>query len=154
VTRHPNGSGGLFDSAFADGSGSLAETADGNLDFASAIGDGSKAASGYGSFDAALADGTDSGALASGDILNNTTLIPGNDDFAFALGPDTIASSGDVFSTTSSSNDVATVFDPFGAVGSSAFAGIGNFDLAAVFADALTANAFGGDDLVTILPMF
>jgi hypothetical protein len=149
-----NATGGTFDSAFADGTGSLALVENGSFDYASAIGDGSKVAAGYGNFDTALANGTDSGALASGDLLTiggTTTLIAGNDDFAAAWGPNTIASAGDLLNVTPSSDDVATVFDPFGTVGSSAFTGIGNFDLATVFGDMLTANAYGGDDLVTIL---
>jgi hypothetical protein len=69
------------------------------------------------------------------------------------LGPNTIASAGSLLiSLVPSSNDVAWVFDPFGTVGSSAFAGVGNSDLAAVFGDMLTANAYGANDLVTILP--
>jgi hypothetical protein len=147
--------GGPFDIAFADGAGSTADTADGYLDFASANGASSIAGAGYGNFDAALTNGTDSGALASGDVFNNTTLIPGNDDFAFAWGPHTIASSGDLFSTTSSSGDIATVFDPFGTMGSDAYAGIGNFDLAAIFGDGFSTDtaATGGNFLVDILPM-
>jgi hypothetical protein len=138
--------------AIANGTDSLADASYGNFDYASASGDGSKAAAGYGNFDTALANGTDSGAVASGDIAP-PGLLAGNDDFASAWGPNTIASAGDLFNpSTPSSNDVALVVDPFGTVGSSAFAGIGNFDLGAVFGDGLTANAFGGNDLLTILP--
>jgi hypothetical protein len=84
--------GGPLDSAFADGAGSTADTADGYLDSAFANGAGSIAGAGYGNFDTALANGTDSGGLAGGVIVNNTTLVPGNDDFAFAWGPHTVAS--------------------------------------------------------------
>jgi hypothetical protein len=143
--------GGPFDSAFANGTDSHAATAEGYFDSASAIGDGSKVESGFGNFDTALGNGTDSGALAGGDVINNT-LIPANFDFASAWGPDAQASAGDVGSTTSSSGDVATVFDPFGTVGSVADAGIGNSDLAAVFGDMLTATATGGNFMVDILP--
>jgi hypothetical protein len=56
---------------------------------------------------------------------------------------------------SSSSNDAALVFDPFGTVGSSAFAGGGNFDRAAIFGDAFNTDtaATGGNFLVDILPM-
>jgi hypothetical protein len=148
---------GQFDSAFADGAGSSALSGDGNYDFASASGDGSIAGAGYGNFDAATANGTDSGALTGGVIFNNTTLIPGNDDVAFAWGPHTIASADvivDPSNPTSSSNDAALVFDPFGTVGSSAFAGGGDSDLAAIFGDGFNTDlaAVGGNFLVDILP--
>ena len=146
---------GQFDSATAVGTGSLADSGYGNFDTAYANGTDSIAGAGYGNFDTALANGTDSGALASGDLLTiggTTTLIAGNDDFASALGPHTIASVGDNFSITPSSNDLAIVFDPFGTVGSEAHAGIGNFDLAAIFGDMLSATALGGNGLVDILP--
>ncbi len=144
-------------SAIANGTDSSAQVSDGNDDFASATGTHSLAGAGYGNFDTATANGTDSGALASGVIFNNTTLIPGNDDFASAWGPHTIASAGvivDPSSPTSSSNDVATVFDPFGTVGSDAFAGGGNFDLAAIFGDGYNTElgAVGGNFLTDILP--
>jgi hypothetical protein len=145
-------------SAIANGTGSKAEVSYGNFDFASASGDGSLSGAGYGNFDTAVANGTDSGALGGGVIYNNTTLIPGNDDVAFAWGPHTIASADaivDPSNPTSSSNDAALVFDPLGTVGSSAFAGGGNFDLAAIFGDALSTDtaATGGNYLVDILPM-
>jgi hypothetical protein len=143
---------GEFDSAFADGTSSTADSGEGKFDFASANGDGSTAGAGYGNFDAALANGDGSGADASGDVLNNTTLLSGNDDFASAWGPNTIAAAGDLLNVTPSSDDVALVFDPFGTAGSDAYAGIGNFDLGAVFGDMLTANAFGGNYLLDILP--
>jgi hypothetical protein len=79
-------------------------------------------------------------------------------DFAFAWGPHTIASADvivDPLNPTESSNDVAQVFDPFGTVGSSAFAGGGDFDLAAIFGDAFNTEtaAAGGNYRVDILPM-
>ena len=139
--------------AIANGTGSLADAGYGNFDYASASGDLSKAEAGYGNFDVALANGYDSLAGASGGVLNNTTLLSGNDDFASAWGPNTIASAGDLFNpSTPSSDDAALVFDPFGTAGSDAYAGIGNFDLGAVFGDMLTANAFGGNYLLDILP--
>jgi hypothetical protein len=45
------------------------------LDSAFANGAGSIAGAGYGNFDTALANGTDSGGLAGGVIVNNTTLV-------------------------------------------------------------------------------
>jgi hypothetical protein len=63
-----------------------------------------------------------------------------------------MAGSGVPFTETASSNDIAMVFDPFGTAGSEALAGIGNFDLAAVFADMLHAAA-EGNFMADILPM-
>jgi len=147
---------GNGDFAFADGAGSTADVGSygaSNLSAAIANGTGSLAEAGYGNFDVALANGYDSLAGASGGVLNNTTLLSGNDDFASAWGPNTIASAGDLFNpSTPSSDDAALVFDPFGTAGSDAYAGIGNFDLGAVFGDMLTANAFGGNYLLDILP--
>jgi len=147
--------GAMFDAAFASGTDSTAETGAagagvGEFNLASASGDGTLAVAGFGNFDTALADGTDSQAAAFGSSIG----VLGNDDLAVALGPHTIASSGSlVISNIASSNDIALVFDPFGTAGSSAFAGEGLSNIAAVFADGLIANAFPGDDIVTILPM-
>ena len=44
------------------------------------------------------------------------------------------------------------IFDPFGTVGRSAYAGDGNFDLASVIGDTLHAAA-EGDFMADILPM-
>lgn len=147
--------GDMFDAAFADGTDSTATTGaagvgEGEFNLASANGDGSQAIAGWGNFDTALTDGTDSKAAAIGSSIG----VLGNNDLAYALGPNTIASSGSlVIFNVASSNDTAFVFDPFGTVGSSAFAGDGLNNLAAVFADGLTANAYGGDDMLSILPM-
>jgi hypothetical protein len=51
-----------------------------------------------------------------------------------------------------SSDDTALVFDPFGTEGSTAYAGEGNFDLAAAFGDMLHADATEFNFLVDILP--
>jgi hypothetical protein len=144
-------------SAVANGTDSLAEVSDGNYDAASATGTGSIAGTGYGDFDTATADGAGSGAVSGGVIFGTSTLVPGNDDTAFAWGPHTIANAGafaDPGFPTSSSNDVATVVDPFGTVGSDAYAGGGNFDLAAAFGDGLNTDlaAVGGNFLTDILP--
>jgi hypothetical protein len=166
--------GGFGDSAFADGAGSTADLGhygvtnlsaaiasgadstaqvwEGSFDFSSASGDDSAAYTGYGNFDNAQANGTDSGAIASGNE-SLTTFNPANDDVAYAWGPHTSAASGDLITTTPSSNDIAAVFDPFGTVGSAAYAGDGNFDLAAVLGlDNVVASAVGANFLVDILP--
>ena len=146
---------GNGDYAFADGTGSTAVSEGGNFDYASATGDGSAVGTGTGSFDTAIANGTDSGALAGGDIVTDasgTHTYLGNDDFAYALGSNTIAESGGLFTNTASSDDIAAVIDPFGAVGSTAYAGEGNFDLAAAFGDILHADATEFNFLVDILP--
>jgi hypothetical protein len=147
--------GGAFDSAFADGTNSTATSGGGgNFDYASANGDGSSAAAGIGSGDTAFASGSDSSAIASGDTVTDaagTTTYLGNDDVAFALGQETMAGSGVLFTETASSNDIAMAFDPFGTAGSEALAGIGNFDLAEAFGDMLHAVATSGNFLADIL---
>lgn len=146
---------GTFNSAFADGVNSTAFAAGGDFDSAYAIGDGSGAGVGTGSGDSAFANGTDAAALAGGDSVTDasgTHVYAGNDDFSAAFGPHTLADTGAIMSETPSSNDIAMVFDPFGTVGSSAYAGAGNFDLAAVFADMLHAAA-EGNFMADILPM-
>jgi hypothetical protein len=128
---------------------------DGNFDSAYAIGTGSSAGVGTGSGDTAIASGTDSTALAGGDTVTDasgTHVYLGNDDFSSAFGAHTLADTGAIMSETSSSDNIAMVFDPFGTLGSSAYAGDGNFDLAAVFADMLHATAEGGF-MADILPM-
>jgi hypothetical protein len=147
-----------LDSAVASGTNTLADAGYGYLDYASADGTGSIAGAGYGNGDVTFAIGTGSGALTGGETVNNNILVPGNDDFAYAWGPNTVASADalvDPLNPTASSNDVATVFDPFGTVGSDAYAGAGNFDLAAVFGDGFNTDlgAVGGNFLTDILPM-
>ena len=63
-----------------------------------------------------------------------------------------MAGFGVLFTETASSNDIAMIFDPFGTMGSTAYAGDGNFDLTAVFADMLHAAA-EGNFMADILPM-
>jgi hypothetical protein len=97
-----------------------------------------------------------SSAIASGDTVTDTggtTTNLGNDDVAFAVGQETMAGSGVLFTETASSNDIAMVFDPFGAAGSEALAGIGNFDLAEAFGDMLHVVATSGNFMADILPM-
>jgi len=145
---------GTFDSAFADGANSTAYAGAGNFDSAYAIGDGSNAGVATGSGDTAFANGTDAAALAGGVSVTDasgTHVYAGNDDFSSALGPHTLADSGAIMSETPSSNDIAMVFDPFGTVGSTAYAGAGNFDLASVIGDMLHAAA-EGNFMADILP--
>jgi hypothetical protein len=135
--------------------GNTATATSGIGDVAIAFGNGADATANDGTFDSAIANGTDSAALAGGDSVTDaggTTNHLGNDDFASALGPHTIAESGGLFSETSSSNDIAMDLVRFGTTGSEAISGIGNFDLAAVFAEMFTATATNGDFLTDILP--
>ena len=144
---------GTGDYALADGAGSTAISGTGNDDSAYAIGAGSVAGAGTGNDDTAIATGGGQ-ALASGDVVTDPTPVEyaGNDDFAAAIGPKALAESGDLFTNVASSNDTAVVVDPTGTEGSTAYAGEGNFDLAAAFGDALHASATELNDIVQILP--
>lgn len=159
--------GGWFDSAFADGAGSVASVGFGTVDSAFANGVGAVANAGFGNFDAASANGNGSLAAAefgNGDLAtalgNGSTAEAwfGNSDLASVLGDNSAAIAGGTSATVLGNNDIATVFDPFGTVGSTATAGgvedfPGNFDLGAVFGDMLNSlHAVGGDLLVDILP--
>jgi hypothetical protein len=163
------GDTGLFDSAFADGANSTALAGTGDFDSSAASGAGSQAFSGLGNFDYAAASGTDSLAAVGG-FKNDSSSF----DYGSAVGTDSNAESGDFAGFTGQSDgNVATVFDPFGTEGSTAYAGdgladlasvfgdnsdayaglSGSFDIAAVFGDSLgTANATGGNFLLDILP--
>ncbi|MGH3967382.1 MAG: hypothetical protein ACRDTV_04490, partial [Mycobacterium sp.] len=74
------------------------------------------------------------------------------------LGDNSASIAGGTGDTVLGNNDIATVFDPFATVGSTATAGAiedfpGNFDLGAVFGDMLHSfAAVGGNFLVDILP--
>lgn len=160
---------GMFDTAFAAGTDSEAMAGSGDFDSASANGVDSDAFSGDGNFDGASASGTDSLAAVGG-FANDLSSF----DYGSAVGTDSNAESG-VFEGFSgqSDGDIATVFDPSGTEGSTAFAGngladlasvfgdnsdayaglAGSYDLAAVFGDSLgTASATGGNFLLDILP--
>jgi hypothetical protein len=63
-----------------------------------------------------------------------------------------VIESGGLLTNTASSDDIAAVIDPFGTVGSTAYAGEGNFDLAAAFGDILDADATEFNFLVDIPP--
>lgn len=158
---------GFLDSAFANGDGSVASVGFGDDDSASANGSGSVANAGFGNFDSASANGNGSLAAAefgNGDLAtalgNGSTADAwfGNSDLASVLGDNSAAIAGGTSATVLGNNDIATVFDPFGIVGSTATAGgiedfPGNFDLGAVFGDMLSSfHAVGGNFLVDILP--
>jgi hypothetical protein len=132
--------GGVGDTAFANGGGlaNAGYSLPGQFDTAFANGVGSVADSGYGNFDSAFANGAASDAIAAG---NSTNLSDG--DFASAFGPHTGAVAGSFGSP--SANDLAMVFDPFGTLGSTAEAGSGSFDLSSIVGDDDLAHAgFGG----------
>ena len=151
---------GTGDFAIAFGHDSFAQAGTGyagagTSDTAMAFGTDSEAFSGNGNLDTSIASGVASFAEAGG---GDTSSLAGNGDFALYWGPgqslDTGAFAGWLGGDTTGSNDVAEVFDPSGTAGSLAVAGDGgNFDLGAVFGDALSSTtATGGDFLVDIQP--
>lgn len=154
-------------------------------DFAIAFGNGASATAinGLGNF--AFADGTNAAALVGGgnsdtaiDIGNNSGLIPidadssigplalagaGNDDLAVVIGNESVATaSGDILqSGYDSSNDIAFVFNPFGAGGDVVNAGVngfdpGNYDIGGVLFDngIINTGASGADYLYDIVTPF
>jgi hypothetical protein len=172
--------------AIAYGADSIAASLGGYGGVAEASGTNAYAISGGSSgsnFDTAIDIGNNSApGSASGDgAFANAGYPPGSDDSAIVIGNNSLAYSsignndlasvvannssayagGDLADgTVTGDNDVATVFDPFGTVGSVANAGAtqgvdgvsGNSDIASVFAsDAATANAFGANDLYDIV---
>jgi hypothetical protein len=147
--------GGLFDTAFATGTNSDAESGGGNFDSASANGTTAIAISTDGNYDSVSANGTDSqaftedgnfdNAFSSGGGIASVGGVAGNlsnFDSASAVGPNTLAEAG-LFNgfTGPTGGDVATVFDPSGTVGSQALAGNGIDDIASVFGDNSSADA-------------
>jgi hypothetical protein len=144
-------------------------------DFAIAFGNGATATAVGGTGDFAMADGSDAVAGTGGnsdtaiDIGNNTgpgefaLAGVGNNDFSFVDADNSSAySGGDLLdSNLPGSNDVAIVFDPFGAGGDNVVSGIngfnpGNFDFGAILFDDNVTNtgASGADylyDIVTTL---
>jgi len=169
--------GGIFDSAFADGTGGVfgpttAIATDGSFDSAFADGTASDAFAGHGSFDSATAGEFQAAADAgfgNGDVasifgVGSAVAQFGNGDLASIYNPGGIpdlASAGGTSATVLGSNDIASVFDPAATIanpmGSSADAGAnlttpGSFDLAAVFGDMLHAVATGGNFLIDIVP--
>jgi hypothetical protein len=123
--------------AFADGTNALAGTGGNNdtaIDIGNNSGTGEFALAGTGNNDFSFVDADNSSAYSGGDLLD--TNLPGNDD-------------------------IAVVFDPFGAGGDNVVSGIdnlnpGNFDFGAILFDDNVTNtgASGADylyDIVTTL---
>ncbi len=153
-----NATGGFGDFASADGAHADAFAGDptanatgSNFDFADVVGNGSDATIRFGSFDFASVLGNGSGAGAGFGELNAPANFA-NFDSAFVLG-DNSSVAADL-----GSNNLAFVLDPFGSLGSEAFAqGVdgglpGNFDLAGVFSDGLLQNSIG--DFVSHIAQF
>jgi hypothetical protein len=163
------GVGSSLNSAFADGTGSDAIAGAGNGDLATAIGTGSTAITVLGNGD--LASATGGGAATAGGFLSNafangansTAAATGVADSATAFGGNADAQAsgiGDIASifNTGSALDQATAItgdnllaEVFG-TGSTAVAGVGNWDLAAAFGDMLHASATGANFLLDIVP--
>jgi hypothetical protein len=158
-----NGTGTFNDGAVAGAGGLVGLGGDGNHDVAMDFGNNSN-----GSGQGADAVGGD---YNSASYLGNIDVPDGsNGHFAYAgfgdgniasvVAPNSYALAGGTFDPATVSNDnIATVFDPFGTVGSTALAGTddiasvpGNFDLAAAFGDGLFPEATGANYLVEILP--
>jgi hypothetical protein len=140
-----------------------------------AFGDGATATTGDGTGQFAFADGTNAAAATGGnndtaiDIGNNSGTGEfalagvGNNDFSFVDADNSSAySGGDLLDSNLPGNDdIAIVFDPFGAGGDNVVSGIdnlnpGNFDLGAILFDDNVTNtgASGADylyDIVTTL---
>lgn len=170
--------GGLFDFASADGAGSVAIAGQGDpgetgsFDSASAVGIDSRAEAGLtGSFDSASSTGNGSFALAgffgSGDSASavgndalaeagvGTAAAPANFDFASDWGTLTALPNVATVEALGGTGDFAFVVDPFGNIGSEAFAGLGNnFDVAGAWGDNLIVDSILSDFLVHIAPFF
>jgi len=150
---------GTGDFAIAFGNDSVAQAGTGvagagTSDTAMAFGTDSLAVSGNGNLDTSIASGVSSFAEAGG---GDSSSLAGNGDFALYWGPAPSLDDGAIagfLGGDTGSNDVAAVLDPFGTAGSLAVAGVGgNFDLGAVFGDALSSiTATGGNFLVDIQP--
>jgi len=149
---------GNFSAADAGNFGTTPDTIGSSFDFASADGNDSDAFAGEnGSGDSASAVGQN---VLSEAGLSINAADPANFDTASVLGnsstPTPSASeaiAGGLGAGPTGSGDSAFVFDPFGTLGSEAFAGLsGNFDLAGALADNLNASATGANFLIDILP--
>lgn len=153
---------GLFSYSLAGNEGGFLTTTGSSFDYASAsatntagtIFDGATAFAGdNGSGDSASALGPGVIAESGGSTI---AADPANFDSASAVGnlsAPTSSLTEALAGFQGSSDTNAFVFDPFGAVGSTADAGFGyNSDLAGVFGDALNATATTGSNLVDILP--
>ena len=125
--------------------GNTAIATSGMGDIAIAIGNDANASATGGLFDTAIADGTNSFAAVPS-VGEQPDESQGNGDFAAAFGANTDAQAG-AHDGTPGNDDVALVFDPSGTPGSDAFAGEGNFDLAAVFGAGQATDGDGNFDL-------
>jgi hypothetical protein len=146
---------GTFDSAFADGDYSYANSGIGNDDSATAIGSSSEALAGAGNGDSAYADGSNTTATAGGEFTSgnpNILDVAANDSYASAIGDDDYAAAGSAVdgsaSTTAVTGDIATIIGN----SSDAYAGAGDYDFAGVLGDSLTASAFDGSNLFDFMP--
>ena len=163
------GAGSSLSSAFSDGTSSTAVAGAGNGNLATAIGTGSTAITVLGNGDLATASGggtaTAGGFLANAfaDGAGSTATATGAADSATALG-------GNAEAQASGIGDIAYIFNTGSALdqataslgdnllaeiigtGSTAEAGLGNWDLAAAFGDMLHAMATGGNFLLDIMP--
>ncbi|WP_406813398.1 hypothetical protein [Mycobacterium sp. M23085] len=162
-----NNTGEGYDGAFAGSGGILGYDGNGDFDNAVIIGDqaaehdAAEAISGDYNTATAVGDFNTGGAYAGFGSDNIASVTGGGSSIAEAGGYPSFLPfffyplESDVLGNS----DVATVFDPFGTVGSSATAGTeepitgpGDFDLASAFGDGLQPNATGGSFLVDILP--
>ena len=147
------GETGSFDYASSVGNNSHAYSGlDGNFDSASTVGNDAGSEAGFqGSFDTASATGND--ALAEAGL--GTAAVPANFDFASDWGTLTTIPSVATVEALHGSGDTAFVVDPFGTIGSEAFAGFGgNFDLAGAWGDDLAVLSTLADFIFHIGPLF
>ena len=176
LISNPNGGTGSFDTAIDIGNNtndsSLADSGNegafagaGGLIGASGSGNGDTAInfgndSGFGNGPAAVAGNYDYASSSGDETGENIGALAGfgNNDIATVVGGTSSADAGGEYGTSILGNyDIATVFDPTGAVGSFADAGAnatdpGNFDFAGAFADDLSAIATGANYLFVVLP--
>jgi len=151
-----DGVGTQNDGAFAGAGGLVGLGGDGNHDTAINFGNDSNILQG-----AEAVDGNNDSASYFGNITGfgvSAYAANGDNDIASVVGPGDALAGGVYDPALVGDHDIATVFDPFGTVGSYAYSGAsdpgepGSFDLASVFGDGLGANATGGNYLVDILP--
>lgn len=170
--------GGFFDFASADGVDSIAIAGQGDpgetgsFDYASSVGDHSHAYSGLnGNFDSASTFGNgagseagfqgsfDSASATGNDAMTEaglgTAATPANFDVASYWGTLTTIPTVATVEALHGSGDTAFVVDPFGTIGSEAFAGFGgNFDLAGAWGDDLTVLSTLADFIFHVGPLF
>ncbi|HME79129.1 MAG TPA: hypothetical protein VKI00_26785 [Mycobacterium sp.] len=147
---------GGYDGAFAGGGGLVGLTGNGNYDTAISLGNEEGADNGP----AAVAGNFDTATVSGNEVGQSVGAFAGlgNGDLASVVGGTSAADAGGNFGTGVTGNyDIATVFDPFGTVGSYADSGAnasdpGNYDFAGAFADDLQAIATGANYLFEVLP--